>query len=59
MIPPIVYDGGMTQTAPTSRPAGEQMLSEQVYAHLRDAIMRGDYAPVTPSSPRTSPSNKA
>ncbi|VVJ22125.1 Transcriptional regulator [Amycolatopsis camponoti] len=22
-----------------------QMLSEQVYAHLRDAIMRGDYAP--------------
>ncbi len=35
----------MTQTAPTSRPAGKQMLSEQVYAHLRDAIMRGDYAP--------------
>jgi DNA-binding GntR family transcriptional regulator len=24
---------------------GKQMLSEQVYAHLRDAIMRGDYAP--------------
>ena len=35
----------MTQTAPTSPPAGKQMLSEQVYAHLRDAIMRGDYAP--------------
>ncbi|MFI8529644.1 GntR family transcriptional regulator [Streptomyces aquilus] len=35
----------MTQTAPTSAPPGKQMLSEQVYAHLRDAIMRGDYAP--------------
>ncbi|MFJ2885503.1 GntR family transcriptional regulator [Streptomyces sp. NPDC087305] len=35
----------MTQTAPTSPPAGKQMLSEQVYALLRDAIMRGDYAP--------------
>ncbi|WP_328502689.1 GntR family transcriptional regulator [Streptomyces sp. NBC_00457] len=36
----------MTQTAdstPTS--SGKQMLSEQVYAHLRDAIMRGDFAP--------------
>ncbi|MFE6176193.1 GntR family transcriptional regulator [Streptomyces sp. NPDC056464] len=35
----------MTQTAPTSASPGKQMLSEQVYAHLRDAIMRGDYAP--------------
>ncbi len=24
---------------------GKQMLSEQVYAHLRDSIMRGDHAP--------------
>ncbi|RVX40910.1 DNA-binding GntR family transcriptional regulator [Nonomuraea polychroma] len=35
----------MTQTAHTSTSSGKQMLSEQVYAHLRDAIMRGDYAP--------------
>ncbi|MFD8255576.1 GntR family transcriptional regulator [Streptomyces werraensis] len=35
----------MTQTVPTAAPTGKQMLSEQVYAHLRDAIMRGDYAP--------------
>ncbi|WP_190047436.1 GntR family transcriptional regulator [Streptomyces galilaeus] len=35
----------MTQTAHTSTSAGKQMLSEQVYARLRDAIMRGDYAP--------------
>ncbi|WNE94119.1 GntR family transcriptional regulator [Streptomyces luomodiensis] len=35
----------MTQTTPTSTPPGKRMLSEQVYAHLRDAIMRGDYAP--------------
>ncbi|MEU9346035.1 GntR family transcriptional regulator [Streptomyces sp. NPDC048278] len=34
----------MTQTAPTSAPAGKQMLSEQVYTHLRDAIMRGEHA---------------
>jgi DNA-binding GntR family transcriptional regulator len=32
----------MTQTAASS---GKQMLSEQVYTRLRDAIMRGDYAP--------------
>ncbi|MEV7319582.1 GntR family transcriptional regulator [Streptomyces sp. NPDC093970] len=25
--------------------SGKQMLSEQVYAHLKDAIMRGDHAP--------------
>ena len=31
----------MTQTAPS----GKQMLSEQVYAHLREAIMRGQHAP--------------
>ncbi|WAZ19022.1 GntR family transcriptional regulator [Streptomyces cinnabarinus] len=35
----------MTQTAPASASTGKQMLSEQVYVHLRDAIMRGDYAP--------------
>ncbi|WP_409235842.1 GntR family transcriptional regulator [Streptomyces sp. PA5.6] len=36
----------MTQTAHTSTStAGKQMLSEQVYAHLRDAIMRGEHAP--------------
>lgn len=29
--------------APTS--SGKQMLSEQIYTHLRDAILRGDYAP--------------
>ncbi|WP_327104157.1 GntR family transcriptional regulator [Nonomuraea glycinis] len=32
----------MTQAAASP---GKQMLSEQVYAHLRDAIMRGDFAP--------------
>ncbi|WAL93543.1 GntR family transcriptional regulator [Streptomyces sp. Je 1-369] len=35
----------MTQTNHTSSPPGKQMLSEQVYTHLRDAIMRGDHAP--------------
>ncbi|MGW6602508.1 GntR family transcriptional regulator [Streptomyces sp. NPDC055036] len=35
----------MTQTTHTSPPAGKQILSEQVYTHLRDAIMRGDHAP--------------
>ncbi|MFE2423823.1 GntR family transcriptional regulator [Streptomyces hokutonensis] len=36
----------MTETAQTSTSQpGKQMLSEQVYAHLRDAIMRGDHAP--------------
>lgn len=35
----------MTQTAHASNSPGKRMLSEQVYAHLRDAIMRGDYAP--------------
>jgi DNA-binding GntR family transcriptional regulator len=45
MIWQIVYDRVMTRT--TSNPArpAKQMLSEQVYAQLRDAIMRGDYAP--------------
>lgn len=49
----------MTQTAPTSPqsppPAGKRMLSEQVYAHLRDAIMRGDHTPgaaLKPQGPR-------
>ncbi|MEV4456983.1 GntR family transcriptional regulator [Microbispora sp. NPDC049633] len=35
----------MTQTAYPSNSPGKQMLSEQVYAHLRDAIMRGEHAP--------------
>ncbi|MFI0863838.1 GntR family transcriptional regulator [Streptomyces smyrnaeus] len=35
----------MTQTGQTSPSSGKQMLSEQVHAHLRDAIMRGDHAP--------------
>ncbi|MFE1799723.1 GntR family transcriptional regulator [Streptomyces sp. NPDC059517] len=36
----------MTDTSPRPpAPAGKQMLSEQVHAHLRDAIMRGDFAP--------------
>ncbi|GGM15852.1 GntR family transcriptional regulator [Streptomyces fumigatiscleroticus] len=35
----------MTGTAHDPAPSGKQMLSEQVYAHLRDAIMRGDHAP--------------
>ncbi|MFI8089375.1 GntR family transcriptional regulator [Streptomyces sp. NPDC086080] len=35
----------MTPTASTSAPAGKRMLSEQVHALLRDAIMRGDHSP--------------
>ncbi|MER5432177.1 GntR family transcriptional regulator [Streptomyces sp. NPDC002588] len=35
----------MNQTVHTLTSPGKQMLSEQVYSHLRDAIMRGDYAP--------------
>ncbi|MFC8662262.1 GntR family transcriptional regulator [Streptomyces sp. NPDC057199] len=35
----------MAQSAHPSPPPGKQMLSEQVYTHLRDAIMRGDYSP--------------
>ncbi|GAA4606924.1 GntR family transcriptional regulator [Actinoallomurus liliacearum] len=35
----------MSQTTQTPPSPGKQMLSEQVYEHLRDAIMRGDYAP--------------
>jgi DNA-binding GntR family transcriptional regulator len=35
----------MTETAHASASPGKQMLSERVYAQLRDAIMRGDYAP--------------
>ncbi|WP_406835594.1 GntR family transcriptional regulator [Streptomyces sp. AHU1] len=35
----------MTQTAPTSTQPAKQMLSEQVHAHLRDAIMGGRHAP--------------
>ncbi|MFI5716822.1 GntR family transcriptional regulator [Nocardia sp. NPDC051750] len=31
---------------------GKQMLSEQVYTRLRDAIMRGDYAPGDPLKPQ-------
>lgn len=42
----------MNQTAHASAPPGKQMLSEQVYAHLRDAIMRGDHAPGSPLKPQ-------
>ena len=35
----------MTGTLPDPAPSGKQMLSEQVYAHLRNAIMRGDHTP--------------
>ncbi|MFD6336926.1 GntR family transcriptional regulator [Streptomyces sp. NPDC060131] len=35
----------MKQTIHTSASSRKQMLSERVYAHLRDAIMRGDHAP--------------
>src|SRR4051794_21933815 len=35
----------MAQAAPSSTSSGKQMLSEQVYVRLRDAIIRGDYAP--------------
>ncbi|WP_433330979.1 GntR family transcriptional regulator [Spirillospora sp. CA-294931] len=38
----------MAQTSPVPTAPGaqgKQMLSEQVYTHLREAIMRGDYAP--------------
>ncbi|WP_338759734.1 GntR family transcriptional regulator [Nocardia vulneris] len=35
----------MTQTDEATAAPGKLMLSEQVYAHLRDAIMRGEYAP--------------
>ncbi|MFJ9746479.1 GntR family transcriptional regulator [Streptomyces chartreusis] len=38
--------------AHTSIPAGKQMLSEQVYAHLRDAILRGEHAPGDPLKPQ-------
>ncbi|MFJ8281488.1 GntR family transcriptional regulator [Streptomyces griseoviridis] len=42
----------MTQTTHTPPPAGKQMLSERVYTHLRDAIMRGDHAPGDPLKPQ-------
>lgn len=43
----------MTQTAaPSATRSGKQMLSEQVYARLRDAILRGDYAPGEPLKPQ-------
>lgn len=34
----------MTRTIPSASTTGKQMLSEQVYAHLREAIMHGRYA---------------
>ncbi|MFC5212624.1 GntR family transcriptional regulator [Streptomyces coerulescens] len=39
-------------TAHTSALGGKQMLSEQVHAYLRDAILRGDYAPGDPLKPQ-------
>ncbi|WP_242905114.1 GntR family transcriptional regulator [Actinomadura terrae] len=41
----------MSQTAGTSAASGKRMLSEQVYAHLRNAIMRGEHAPGAPLKP--------
>ncbi|WP_371493580.1 GntR family transcriptional regulator [Kitasatospora sp. NBC_00374] len=35
----------MPETIHIAASPGKQMLSEQVYAHLRDAIMRGQYGP--------------
>ncbi|WP_371483096.1 GntR family transcriptional regulator [Kitasatospora sp. NBC_00315] len=42
----------MTGTPPDPTPAGKQMLSEQVYAHLRSAIMSGHYAPAAALKPQ-------
>ncbi|GAA1244821.1 GntR family transcriptional regulator [Kitasatospora nipponensis] len=42
----------MNQTAHPSAPPGKQMLSEQVYAHLREAIMRGEHRPGAPLKPQ-------
>ncbi|MFJ2402494.1 GntR family transcriptional regulator [Streptomyces xanthochromogenes] len=42
----------MNQTTHTPAPAGKQMLSEQVYTRLREAIMRGDHAPGAPLKPQ-------
>ncbi|MEU6442435.1 GntR family transcriptional regulator [Streptomyces sp. NPDC047046] len=42
----------MPPTPPPSSPPGKQMLSERVYAHLRDAIMRGEHAPGAPLKPQ-------
>ncbi|MFD6421288.1 GntR family transcriptional regulator [Streptomyces sp. NPDC060198] len=42
----------MNPTSRASTAPGKQMLSEQVYAHLRDAIMRGDHAPGSPLKPQ-------
>lgn len=50
MISLIIYDRAMTRTIPT-QPA-KQMLSEQVYTHLRNAIMRGEYAPSAALKPQ-------
>ena len=41
-----------TAAALSSTSPGKQMLSEQVYAHLRDAIMRGDHPPGAPLKPQ-------
>ncbi|MFF3276994.1 GntR family transcriptional regulator [Streptomyces chrestomyceticus] len=42
----------MNHTTPGPVAPGKRMLSEQVYAHLRDAIMRGDHAPGDPLKPQ-------
>lgn len=50
----------MNQTEHSSTPPpGKQMLSEQVYAHLRDAIMRGDHPLAPLSSRRILPRSRA
>ncbi|WP_030019818.1 GntR family transcriptional regulator [Streptomyces monomycini] len=42
----------MNQSTPDPVAPGKRMLSEQVYVHLRDAIMRGDHAPGDPLKPQ-------
>ncbi|MBZ6137077.1 GntR family transcriptional regulator [Streptomyces olivaceus] len=42
----------MTETGSPSPPPGKRMLSDQVHAHLRDAILRGDHAPGAPLKPQ-------
>lgn len=48
----VVYADRMIGTAQGSVSTGKQMLSEQVYARLRNAIMRGDFAPGDPLKPQ-------
>ncbi|WP_019929751.1 GntR family transcriptional regulator [Nocardia sp. BMG111209] len=42
----------MAQAVGSRAPSEKQMLSEQIYARLREAIMRGDHAPGTALKPQ-------